>query len=391
MNIIHRNLSDAAAYLRARAEVARLPFGEDIRVDGFSKDHHLSFIPNVQSFMFQDPNIDTKRGIGYGTQGQTWSRQRLTNYGFAIQLKPDPDDLFLPKVRAMIRNKRPDAISLGYKGFTGNKSFWIANLIDRATDTVVRGAIACEANVEKDPEAIPVDDVSTIDIAGTHKRAVDFNDPLYFEGWGCSATLAPSATPNTLAVVSTGHAWLRRVTGTYVPRRVAFNAAQNTAAFPVTTVGNSRWDAVIAYLNDSGVLTVAKIAGTDAASPTKISDADVETAVDALATTPRWVRIADVLITETATVVINTADIAAPTLGTLTRTDTANGHDETGDSYFVFPISVLVLVDGVVVTSPTGWTDSATTIAAPATVHTCVEIVYTRDPYPTADGLEGEA
>jgi len=359
--------------------------GEDVRVHQFSKDQMITDIPDIQDLATGEPKTETKKGGGYGREGFVWKFTNLIEYGFKCAVTDNPTSKAVSKILSVLRNKYPYTnTTLGWSGFPENKSHWLQHYIDRSNDLIVRSVLTSEVFIDGDPTKTPLSDAESFELTGTAKRTVKTIDqyPIFLEGWGFSGTVTPSATPDNKAVVGAGHGWARRGTGTYVPKHFYFPTATNSATFGVVTA-DSRIDSLVIYLSANGTPTLLKVVGTQGASPTAPSDSDIDTAVDAVLTGALWVRVADVTVTETTTVVIATADIDTSILSgaTLTRTFTAIAHGETKDSYYPFTYSLVVYVNGLVATSSIGYTDGGTTIVVPTSVSGAIHVAYLCAPY----------
>jgi hypothetical protein len=234
---------------------------------------------------------------------------------------------------------------------------------------------------------------SSVNLAGTAKRLIMANKPVCVEGWGHKLTVAEQSVPDDTVLVGAGPLWLARDPSSYsgTPRKARYDGGTPIGTGVIGVVASdSRYTSIVAYeTSKDGYTDLAwtTVDGSSAATPTKPTDSDIETAVDVLSSGARWCRVADILVDETApSVVINTADINLAELPSKTFTfyNTALSIPSVvsgADSWYIFDYVVGLKLDGVHKRNTNNISSqSDTTIQFGGAITNMVEVFYFTEP-----------
>jgi len=351
----------------------------------FSIDHKIIDVEGIQDLPgISEPNVNDVTWESAGRQGKFHTEKELTD--FPCEFEQYCKNVHTQDLRAVIRNQNPndddlevdfneenpylDIISIRKEKAIDGKFYW--------KDSVIH--LNVQGMTDNSPITLSKGDVKTA-YAGMSERAIAFEKPLAFMGWGANVDLTEQATPDNTAKISGGGFWGRRDAGTYNPEKL-YVAEQNTVAINTITA-DPRYDAVVAYKSgdkytDTSILIVE---GTENAAPVKPSDSTIETEVDVVLTGALWCVLGYILVDELATVVVNDADISYKTQATFTYDKTAL-EMKSKSIYFPFQYAVKVSIGGTRKENKCGVTsESATNLVLTNATDKMVEIWIKTEPY----------
>lgn len=377
-------------------------------LDLFSENHVLYEIRNrghVNPFSIPAPNVTDVDLMGIGMEGISYSERIYKDQPWSMTTW---DYLPIDKVRAIFVDSNPEDAESETAGTAGvaiggaigmaDPVDVICNILNSARSLVVQSRVVLKSLKNSHPAELQQEGALTIAVGGTAKRAYEFNKPCYKEGWQHNCGVAEQSVPNDTALVTVGPAWLRRDAGTFEPRKVHYKGA-STVAFVANAAGNIRVDTLVLY--ETGMnynnLALLIVKGAEIAAPgpaVVTSDADVEIAVDAVDSGARWVRLADIAISEVgpAAVVINTADITLPTATVFTFNKTAllRTTKMAEDDFLMHSYVVAIWEDGVLKEDTVNVASTAAAnLTLSAAVSTMIDVLYRTEPYAFVSPLAG--
>jgi hypothetical protein len=351
-------------------------------------------------------NVDTYERQGLGTTGISKTSQTFRNQPYTINTEVDKNNV--SRFEAIVFNQNPqdaesetsgaEIVSAGGAIALTSKFDVVMNILGVNNTNFVASSVLIDCQQNAPNPTTPMTGSPAFSVSGLADRQYDTNKPAMLEGWGRSNTVTPQTVPDDTVQVSAGAIWLRRddsaLTGT--PRRCYYAGGTPIAAAVIGAVtANSRYTSIIAYENSKDGYTDilwTTLDGAEAATPVKPTQTEIETAVDALSSGARWCEVSVILVDETTTVVINTADIIDPVLPsnvfTMYQTGTAISDTMKTDSYLVFDYAVNLKLDGTSQKNLANVTNqSSTTITFGSPNPTMIEIIYYTEPLAKFDPL----
>lgn len=385
--------------------MAKNQLGSYVVLDIFSKDHVLYNDKNkgeIGSWGLPKANIATYDRKGLGIEGVSKTAQTFTDQPWSYS---GETDRVVNKWMGVFANQNPEDVEGETSGsdvlvVTGGaieldaELDLISNVLDETRTNVISSVCIFKSTKNASPTSVPTEGSNSVALEGTGKRGYNANKPTYYEGWLSNISVAEQSVPDNTALVGSGPAWLRRAAGTFVPRKVNYKGA--TSPVIAANAANSRYVALVLY--ETGMeynnLALTTVDGAENAVPVKVLDAAIEAAVDAIDTGARWVRLADILITEVApaAVVINTADIEAVTKTTFTYNKTALiiSAQFATDSFLMHDYLIQIREDGVYKEDRVNITsDTATVLTYSAATSDMIEIAYWTEPFAYTSPLSG--
>ena len=269
-----------------------------------------------------EKNSDEKKFNSTGKVGVYHFEKILTDYPIELNRKVfniNTDDL-----RAVIRGLDPNQ-NVRAIGIGGENS--LVNIVsihkEKNEDTgelqLTDSEVAFECRLEDSGSHTLSDGDLELKVSGVATRCISFNKPVFNEGWCTNVNVTAKSTPSPSVNISGGGGWFRRnsLTASIKPSKYFIQKEEEWDTNATVVTANSRYDAIVSYYDSvNEVVKMLYVEGTEAASPSKVSDSDIETAVDGVLSGALWVRIADVLVDETTTVAISDSDISYEELGT---------------------------------------------------------------------------
>ena len=274
----------------------------------------------VQEQKLSNPNLDDYERYGKGISGvaqrsRTYKDQPVT---FGIEYQE-----CLTRFHALITDQNPDTIeretaSSVVQGFGGEiglneKIDIIENQMDRENTNYVKSMVFLNCRNNSLETTIPNLGSASFAYSAIADRGFLLDHPVDFEGWQHEIEVAAQGTPDDTALIASGCGYLRRDAGTFIPRKVLYSGGSTIAVTVVAA--DSKYVSVVLYETSSNGysdLALLMVDGAEATPPVRPSDSDIETEVDIASSmaASRWVRVCDILVDETVSPIVNTADIS---------------------------------------------------------------------------------
>jgi hypothetical protein len=375
----------------------------------FLSENHVLYYPEVvgliQATGREAPNINTYQRMGAGVNGVSKFDQTFTDQPFSFSI--EYDEPMQNRFMALFTDQNPDDAESTVSGsdmiITGgaigiNTKFDVVeNQTDQCGENFVKSSVLIDCQQTTYPTTIPNEGSGTIEATGTCKRQYDNNKPAMAEGWGHTTTVAQQTVPDDTVLVGKGAIWLARDPASYTgtPRKGYYKGGTPIVAGLITpVVANDKYVAIIAYeTSKNGYTDIAwtVLDGAENATPVKLTDTEIEAAVDAISSGARWCCIAQILVDEIGAgpVVINTADINLQELPgntfTFYQTAIAFSTDQCKDTFLQFDYALVIKENGIRKTDTNNITgQTATTIVFGGSIITAgvtmVEVIYYTEP-----------
>ena len=343
--------------------------------------------PNINEY---ERRVEGQSGIYYRERtynDQPWSM--ATEYNEAIDRL---DAIFSNQPPSQVEDESSGNTLVARGGEVGidAKNDIFHNQLDRTNTNFVKSLVYFNSRNNQVEITIPHENSSGKSLSGVAARGYAVNKPFFFEGWGVSDKVQGTGetVPDAKTNWTEGGCWLRRDDDTKLPYKAFQLGGQITHTTPAA---DPRYDAVIAYESngDGTDYAIMVVEGTEAATPVKVLDSAIETAVDLVISGARWCRLGDVYVEVLPT--IEDSDITRPELAVATfhKTPIAIPVALKEDAFFIFDYVAYMKQTGEWKDNTRNITESSTAITFTVAITNMFEVGYWVEPQARWNEING--